>query len=683
MIRPASVSRVLKCLRGTILLLAALMPASRNLAGSLELARAVITPHVRAESMRSWWPPRAELSARVQVFLRNHAAEGSPSLVLDKSTKTLFDGRTPEDLLANGQWAWHDTPHAMPDERVELPPGAMTVWTFNGKSQRWGVGHSFTMTIGDSQDELHSTVSITRPTAWLSAVTFLASDADIRPDTAVVHVANESSQPLCIASLRLWLPKPNASYRVVYPQERITHLELPPGDGRIPPHDKGMIRVRTGKLPLTYAAVEVECREAGGKVQTLWTHLRIKREAFDISGGWVGDHARQETFLKLLKFLYVNTAHLTHLPGYTDIAELYGRYPLKYFGSLMPVERFDTDAVLPRIHAVESLGEPQYGDGHPVPPQVCWAKLHPYAPTRLPTSLTHSNPFTWHLYAGLSDYPHYDAYRVSAPAVDSWRKYDRWGSRRIGWGAPLETIGDMTRALREVNRPAPCAYWSQGPHAGWEVYGGRQRTSPTPDELRLEAYHALSNRITSLYWFNLSLESLLKFPDTWGELRRIGREMRLLEDFYLQGDAYRCVRTEHDGKLDWDLASIAAPQGALLFALDLDYVPDPTDRVFKFASPRQSVFPFALPSWLQPPAAVFAVDADGIRAVKYDVTTDGVRIVDKLSRVGIYVATRDPKLREDLAARHKALLRKEQSLGFDPLGSPPQMEELKNLAKIR
>ncbi len=84
-------------------------------------------------------------------------------------------------------------------------------------------------------------------------------------------------------------------------------------------------------------------------------------------------------------------------------------------------------------------------------------------------------------------------------------------------GAPLETIGDMCRSLREISRPMPVAYWSQGPHDGWGGgfnLSGRKRRSPTPDELRAQAMHALATRITSLYWFNLSLKSLAKFPDT-------------------------------------------------------------------------------------------------------------------------------------------------------------------------
>ena len=173
----------------------------------------------------------------------------------------------------------------------------------------------------------------------------------------------------------------------------------------------------------------------------------------------------------------------------------------------------------------------------------------------------------------------------------------------------------MTRSLRDLNRPRPIAYWSQGAHDGWEGYGGRKRTSPTPDELRAQAYHALASRITSLYWFNLSLKSLLKFPDLIEPITRVDREIRLLEDFYLEGDAYHYERRSRDGKPDWDIAVVAGPRGAVCFALDLAYVPDPKEKVFKFGPPREVTMDFPLPAYLRPPAEVLRVDADGIRAV--------------------------------------------------------------------
>ena len=45
--------------------------------------------------------------------------------------------------------------------------------------------------------------------------------------------------------------------------------------------------------------------------------------------------------------------------------------------------------MLPHIHAVEFLGEPQYGGGQPVPPQDVYEVLAPYAVTRLVATVVH------------------------------------------------------------------------------------------------------------------------------------------------------------------------------------------------------------------------------------------------------------------------------------------------------
>ena len=42
-------------------------------------------------------------------------------------------------------------------------------------------------------------------------------------------------------------------------------------------------------------------------------------------------------------------------------------------------------------------------------------------------------------------------------------------------------------------------------------------------------WHGLANRVTSLYWFNLSLSSLVAFPDLIEPIGRVGREIRLLD----------------------------------------------------------------------------------------------------------------------------------------------------------
>lgn len=644
----------------------------------LELKGTTVTPHLMLDSMRYTQAPEPPVGARVQFFLQ-HEANATEPLLLEGQTPVSFDGQTPQNLLGNGKWSWHDTPSACPDEQVSLMPGAMTVWTFNGKALPYGVGGRTNIVVGPEEAPwLSEELAIESPTLWLSAVTFFAEEDALHPDTMMVHVANESDTSVEIKACRLWLPPNPKMPRVLMPQPVLEALTCFNGSTIIPTGDKGGFSVKTKPLPLTYTVVEVMLAKGEQEV-TVRAHLRIKPERFDISAGWTNPTAG-EPLLKTLKRLHVNTAHMQYTPGFCD-TELYDKYPLKYFNKLQPFEKYDTDEMLPRIHAVEFLGEPQYGGGHPVPPQEIWEKLYPYAVTRLATTVTHSEERIWRDYAGLSDFPHYDAYRVSAPSPDAWWKYDRW-EKKIFWGSPLETIGDMCRSLRELNRPLPCAIWSQGPHAGWDRYGGRSRTSPTPAEIRSQAYHALSTRITSLYWFNLSLKTLVKWRDTLDELGRIGREMRMLDEFMLEGDAYQFERlTKEKGKLDWDIASLCGPRAALLYALDTDYKADQKERVFKFGEPRKAQWQFALPAYLKDIKDVFRVDADGVYDVDWKQKDDGIEISEKASLVAIYVATSDSNLRSYIEEKRLQLIAAENSYQFDPARNDEDFQQLQALVK--
>ena len=601
---------------------------------SAEICGVTVTPHVVADSMMYRRPRDPDISAKVQLFVKGSAIPQS------------FNGKTPSELLESGEWAWHDLGTA-----IQGPEESLSVWTWNGKSSRWGVGNNCEVV---GEDLTKTTVSIASPERWISAITFLPSAGEWQPRRMIAHVVNNAAQPLTISSVRFWLPRSGSTWQTLFATEPL------PLNVQIPAGDRGIINVSAEQpWPLTYAAIEL-ITETG----SLWEHLRIKSEHFDISGGWTGDHLKEETYLKLLTRLHVNTGQIQDVGGYTDNSELYARYPMKLFNRMWPLEKWDTDEWLPKIHAVEFLGEPQYGGGKPVAPQEVFDKLLPYRISRLATSVTNSEERIWRYYAGLSDYPHYDAYRVVAPAADSWRAYDRWDGKRISWGAPLETIGDMCRSLREISRPMPVAYWSQGPHDGWGGgfnFSGRKRRSPTPDELRAQAMHALATRITSLYWFNLSLKSLVKFPDTWEPMARIGREIQMLAPIYLAGDAYRFERVRNSqGKLDWDCASIVSEECALLFALDLAYEPNAEDSTFRFGEPRDFSYHYELPHWLREPTDVFRVDADGVHPVQWVVEENGVKINHTFSRDAIFVATKSSALRATIEARRKAAIQIEE-----------------------
>lgn len=220
---------------------------------------------------------------------------------------------------------------------------------------------------------------------------------------------------------------------------------------------------------------------------------------------------------------------------------------------------------------------------------------------------------------------------------------------------------------------------TSAPHYDWDSYGGRPRTSPTPDELRAQAYHALAARVTSLYWFNLSLPSLLKFPDLIEPVTRVGREIRVLADFYLEGDAYHYERIQTGVRPDWDLSVIAGPRGGLLFALDLTYQPDPDKKVFQFGPPRDAVLRFPLPAYLRAPAQVLRADADAVVPVPFERTGEGIQIQGRFGDVNVFaVSTREDE-RDLLEARRTQLAAWEESFGFDPGRDPADLDQLRAL----
>ncbi len=639
---------------------------------------AIVTPHVQAPSMRYRRDPGKADGALVRVIVASKGAQ--PWSRRD----VRFFGQTGKELVETGAWAWCDFPGEEMGAADPIRPGELTVLTFNTRARDHGMGS--TATVGISGRAGSSRITLRPDAVHIAAATFFSSGSRAVLDKAVVHIVNSGKSPVRIKGSRFRQPASRSRFWALGAAASPVGMRTLPSSRIVPPGETGIILAET-KLDLTYTLIEVDITQ-GSRTRSVFGYVKAKHEAFDISGGWVSSDAAvgsstlaHEAFLKTLAGLHVNTMHHTEAPGYSDLPSLYSRFPLKRFGNLQPVERYDRDDALPFIHGVEFLGEPQYGGGRPVPPQDVWRDLHPYAPTRLATTVTHSEEAVWRFYAGLSDYPHYDAYRVTAPSADAWRLYDRWDGARIAWGAPLETIGDMCRSLREMSRPAPTAYWSQGPHHGWGSYGGRKRTSPTRDEIRLQAYHALASRITSLYWFNLSLRSLLKYPDTTPELRRIGREIRMLEDVYLRGSAYRYRQETENGTPSWDLASIVSPECAALFALDLRYAPDPNERVFVFGPPRPAAFAFELPSFLRRPVDVFRVDADGVHEVSFEVTRTGVTARDSANKVAVYIAAPNRDVREGILKRHRSLMAQERAIGFDPVGNPADMEALRRILR--
>ncbi|MEZ6115255.1 MAG: hypothetical protein R3C28_01580 [Pirellulaceae bacterium] len=664
-----------------IVLLVLAVSSSRALTAEVEVAGIYVVPHQFSDQLKWRRPPEPELSARTELFVRNGSTE---NLVLPNGSLT-WDQKLPQTLVNEGQWAWHGTPDSWLEEQTSVPPGSLLALEWNGRSAAWGIGSRHSLQMVGVPNPLE--IDLAKQDIGISSVSFIAPDDSVYPQRMVVHVANMLSQDVTLAGYRLWLAQPDESVHVFYASDLNAPWKAFGERPLIQSQSRSGFEVEFERLPLTYCVLEVMVLRTDGSRQSLWAKLRIKPDRFDISGGWVASNVGGTNsltmlpYLKTLKRMHINTGQIENVSGYTDNAELYSQYPIKLFNRLQPVSRFEADQELAKVHAVEFLGEPQYGGGRPVPPQEVYDQLLPYQTSRLPTTVTFSEEHNWRYYAGISDFPHYDAYRVTAPAADAWRSYDRWNGKQIRWAAPLETIGDMTRSLKHHHRPRPIAYWAQGAHHDWRGYG-RQRSSPNPDELAAQAYQGLANHITSLYWFNLSIESLAKFPDLIEPITRINREIRMLDSLMVEGDATFHQRIASDGSPDLDVNMIAGPEAAVIFVQNLDYSIDETKNEFIFSN-RDVTVSLPMPAWFGSHLVAFKVNADGVQGANCSFSSDlrEVTITDTIRVAGIYVVTTNPDLRTQLAAKHQALVETENVIDFHPGVNPDDTNSLVELAK--
>jgi len=116
--------------------------------------------------------PDPELVVLVHAFLRN---AGPNPLMFDEALPVRFRDQTPTQLLANGDWTWHDTPAAWPEKKRTLPPGGLTVWSFNTRVTNLGVGTRAKLRVGPASGlaACEFALAFDEPKVWLSAVTFL------------------------------------------------------------------------------------------------------------------------------------------------------------------------------------------------------------------------------------------------------------------------------------------------------------------------------------------------------------------------------------------------------------------------------------------------------------------------------------------------------------------------------
>lgn len=603
------------------------------------LAGMAVNPHVWSEEIRYAGEPPKEAGALVTLVWRSPSAEQGGAL------PDLFNGREPAQWTLPGVWSWADSARF-------VPAGGIALTTFNSNGKPFAAGDE--VEAGWSRTGASVRVRLEEPSTVLAKVAFPGK-------RLVFHVENRGGAERRMSGVRVWVAGARGAFTEGSYFRDVRWFR---GDATLAAHSAGGGVVEAVELPRKRVVLEV-CFAEG---PSAWGVVKVKDDRFDIGAGWLNTKAPNgvnpltlESFRKTLQRLWINTARINY-----DVA---GVNPLRLIGGRDLAKEYDTAEWRDRVHTIEAAGEVQMDA---TPPMELLKRFRMYESTPFPTSITFSEDWGFRYYAGLCDYPHFDAYRVNAPSADRWERYERWGGERIRWGAPLEGVGAMTRTLAAVNRPRPVAAWSQSVHYNWTSHlGGRERLQPTADEIRVQAYEALANGIQSLYWYSLESWSLAGWRDTLAATARIGREIRLLGEFYEQGRA-----TSHRRENGFDLNVVAAPEGAVLFAIDLDYGPS-ADKTFAWKQKRRLDARYELPEWLGDVKDCYRVAEEGIQAADWERAAGGLRLRGVVDKVGIWVAARDAKLGERLAGRYRQLLAEEAATGFDPAGNDADFEKLK------
>ena len=172
----------------------------------LELVGLTVTPHVRADIMQYRKETEPAEGARVQLFFKNISQENDV-LTWDSRLRVLFNGLSPDVLLTERTWAWHDLPSATPEESFTLPKDSLVVWSFNGRRLPFGVGGEIQLDVGATEEPWFSNrLILSQPALWISSTTFFAREDVLYPDLIAVHIANNGDDDVFTVGARLWLP---------------------------------------------------------------------------------------------------------------------------------------------------------------------------------------------------------------------------------------------------------------------------------------------------------------------------------------------------------------------------------------------------------------------------------------------------------------------------------------------
>ncbi|MFZ9504779.1 MAG: hypothetical protein ACO263_09435, partial [Cyclobacteriaceae bacterium] len=269
-----------------------------------------IEPEMKYEEGHS-----SDLSARYQLFVLNRGGAALPTgpKVHDdaKSMSIWLNGKTPAQWHSAEKISWYQFPEQDKNFPDLIPAGALMVWSFNGKNQDWQKNNSFSLTTAN----LDTTILDVVQNVWMESVVFTGKEKSLNPNVATIHLFNESTIDYTIEELKFWQALSPASWQFLFPGKALQPTTSWPAGQQLQAGGKSILKITSDDFSLGPVAIQIRLRNTKGEVETLWSYVKIKKESFDISAGWANGAINgkpaflNETFLKTMRALYINTAH--------------------------------------------------------------------------------------------------------------------------------------------------------------------------------------------------------------------------------------------------------------------------------------------------------------------------------------------------------------------------------------
>jgi hypothetical protein len=631
----------------------------------IEIAGVTVIPHYVSGEIPNYRDEEKYLSkynpgALIRIFVRNTDLNSAIN------PEVLFNGKAGQELIGSNIVSYCDVPDIRVDVTrlsTEIPASAMDCYLLNVVDSNFyanGINLKFRDKISGRTTE--KLISINAPDLYASRMVFNSTDGSKFPDGFYIYFNNNADQDVQIGEVRIWEAgktyTEHAWVESLLP-EKITWFGE---QSNIPARGMNGAWVTTGKLPFGETIIEFEVKR-NSAVEKMYYVVKPMIINFDIGLGWDFNLlGKSEAYCKTMKFMHFNTVN-GDAAAFLAHKEWSEKYPMKRFSKLEAEASTNDENTLRTIHGSEFFGEPQFGKR---PAQEIFNFYTSYRKSGFPTTLTLSHEPGFFLYAGVVDFAHFDAYRVVAPHADKWGEYKKYENKNVKWGSPLETIGDYMRTLNRISYPNPVAAWAQAMADDWGSRSRKNAGNPNNLEMRIQAYEAIANGASSLYWFNMGGKTVLNNRSSLAEIQRINREIMVAGDLLTKTTPF----WGQNRFMDIDLNVLTGPDFAALFAIDLKYKVSDKNQ-FVSSGKRSETMAFKVPAYLHQCNASLKISHDGISEVNIKISNGNAIITDTLETTGLYILYHSIKtdMKDLLTRRYNEIKASEASYEFDPINN--------------